>query len=195
MFYLNQTKNSAVVGKLRANGTNSANKNRGFSLAESLVYMALLVFLLVGIINAIVMLTSMYRNVRTARAIESSAISLMDRIVREVRNADSVNSAQTSWNISSGSLGLNSTDQSGTPTTIRFYIATSTSRAMIEENGASLGPITDGNVIVTNLIFRSYATTTSSAVKIEMTITSASTSPIFISRNFYGTAVLRGSYQ
>ncbi len=189
MIYFNKTKKRTETRR-----KNTANQ-RGFSLAESLVYMALLVFLLVGIINAIVMLSSMYRNVRTARSVESSAISLMDRIVRETRNAESINSAQTSWGISSGSLGLNTVDANGVTGTMRFYIATSTSRAMLEKNGVSMGPLTESNVIVTNLTFRSYATTTSSAVKIEMTITSASTSPVYITRNFYGTVILRGSYQ
>lgn len=168
---------------------------KGFTLVESMIYLAILVFLLAGVINAVITLTSMYRKVRVVRSVESSAVILMDRIIRETRNADSINSAQTSWNISNGSLALNTTDTSGASSVIRFYIATGTSRAMLEENGINLGPLTDSNVRVTSMLFRSYSTSTSAAVKIEMTLESASTSPLYVSRNFYGTAVMRGSYQ
>lgn len=168
---------------------------KGFTLVESMIYLAILVFLLVGVVNAVITLTSMYRKVRVVKSVESSAVVLMDRIIRETRNATSIYSAQTSWNISNGSLALNTTDSAGSASIIRFYIATSTARAMLEENGVNLGPLTDSNVRVSSLVFRSYSTTTSSAVKIEMTLESASTSPLYVSRNFYGTAVLRGSYQ
>ncbi len=172
--------------------THSTMQAGGFTLVESLVYLAIFVVLLAGIVNAISVLSSSYRNVRTARSIESSAISLMDRIIREVRNSTSIDSAQSSFGINPGSLSLNVVDGSGNPSTIRFYV--SNQRVILEENGMSLGPVTASNVTVSSLVFRSYSTTTSSAVKIEMTLSSASTSKVFVTRNFYGTAVLRGSY-
>lgn len=178
-----------------AKNVGSLNRKKGFTLVESMIYLAILVFLLVGVINAVMTLTSMYRKVRVVKSVESSAIALMDRIIRETRNAESVYPAQTSWNISSGSLALNTTDSAGNASIVRFYVATGTMRSMLEENGVNLGPLTDSNVRVSSLLFRSYSTSTSAAVKIEMTLESASTTPLYVLKNFYGTAVLRGSYQ
>ena len=169
-------------------------KNAGTSLAEAMVYIALLVIIFAGIVRGVFMLSTSYRNVKTYRSIESSAVSSMDRMVREIRNATDVNTAQTSYGISAGSLALNSINASGTASTVRFYVSTSTSRLYLEENGVNVGPLTPSNVIVSNLTFRSFSTSTVSAVKIEMTVASASSSSVFFSRNFYGTALLRGSY-
>lgn len=170
------------------------NKNSGTSLAEAMVYVAILIVIFAGIVRGVFMLSSSYRNVKTYRAIESSAVTSMDRMIREIRNATSVNTAQTAYGISSGSLALNSLNASGTASSVRFFVSTSTSRLFLEENGVNVGPLTPSSVIVSNLTFRSFATSTSAAVKIEMTIASASSSSVYFSKNFYGTAVLRGSY-
>lgn len=169
-----------------------AGNQRAFTLIEILIYIALLVVILVGVVNAIAMLSSSYRNVSVAKSIEGSAINLIDRIVRETRNAESIDAANSSFGVTPGTLSLNTFDASDNPMTVRFSV--SNGRVILTENGISLGPITSSNVAVTSLIFRSFSTTTSSAVKIELTLESASTSPVYFSRNFYGTAVLRGSY-
>lgn len=167
-------------------------EERGFTLVESMIYIALLVVLFAGIVQAVILLSSSYRNVKTVRSIESSAIMAIDRMNREIRNAISVNTAQTTYNSSPGSLALVSFDSDGDPLAIRFYI--SNQRLMLEENGVSLGPLTSADTAVTSLIFRSFSTTTSSAVKIELQLANASTSSYAITKNFYTTAVLRGSY-
>ncbi len=170
---------------------------RGFSILESLVYVAILSVMLIAVINAMQLLASSYRGIKSLRSVEVAAINSMDRIIRETRSATSVNTAQTTFNVNlaqstSTAFTLNGLDASSTAVTIQFYV--SGSRLMLKENGITLGPLTPGNVAVTSLVFRSYSTTTSSAVKVEMIIDTASSSGVTTSKNFYGTAVLRGSY-
>jgi len=171
---------------------NTTHDKFGFTLVETLVYLGLAVILLSGIVQAIVTLTAAYRNVKTARDIESSAIAVMDRIVRDTRDATSINTAQSTFNLNPGILYLNTYNASSTAITDKYYVANQ--RVMLSENGVLLGPLTSADVAVSSLIFRSYSTSTSNAVKIELTLTSASTSRVYITKNFYGTAVLRGSY-
>lgn len=168
------------------------NTMSGTSLVEAMIYIAILVVLFSGIVRGVFMLSNSYRNVKTYRSIESSAVSSMERMVREIRNATDINAGQTSYGISAGSLSLNGTNASGTAYTVRFFA--SSSRLYLEENSTNVGPLTPSNVIVSNLTFRHFSTSTSEAVKIEMTISSASSSSVYFSKNFYGTAVLRGSY-
>ena len=118
----------------------------------------------------------------------------MDRIIREARSALSVDTIGSSFNVSAGILSLNTTNANGSSTVIKFSLATTTQRIMLYEDGVSLGPLTSDNVAVTSLVFRHYSTTTASAIKVEMIIEGTSTSTFNVSENFYGTAVVRGSY-
>ncbi len=163
----------------------------GFSLVEILIYILLLGLLLAAIINSTLLLAKSYRNVKATRSIESSAISSMDRMTREIRNATSINTGASSLNVNPGILALNTTTASGTSQTIRFY--TSSGKLIMERDGSTVGQLTFSDSNVSNLIFRSISTTTSEAVKIEMSIQS-STSTSFITKNFYQTVILRSSY-
>lgn len=161
------------------------NKNGAYSIIETIIYVAMLTVLIGAIAYATMTLFSVYKKTKIVRSIEVSAVDSMDRIIRDIRNATSVNTAISSFNSSNGILAL----VSGT-TTSRFYL--SNQKIYVDENGTVLGALTSGSANVTSLIFRYIQATSSVAVKVEMTITSSST-PGF-SKNFYNTAVLRGSY-
>lgn len=169
----------------------SLHKTKGFSLVEVLVYLALLILLLGGIINSTLLLAKSYRSVKAVRSIESSAISSMDRMMREIKDATSINSGLSSFNVNPGTLALNTTDASGTAETLKFYVLDN--KIMMDRNGSNVGQLTFSDSRITTLIFRSISTSTSQAVKIEMAIQSG-TSTSFITKNFYDTAILRSSY-
>ncbi|MBU3668442.1 MAG: hypothetical protein FGM57_00575 [Candidatus Taylorbacteria bacterium] len=170
------------------------NVQQGVSIVETLIYMALLAVIALGLVQGMYSLTTSYRNVRVYRSIETASVQSMDRIIRDIRSATGINTSQTSYNVSQGSLSLNTVDSNGTGMTVRYYLATTTSQIMVEENGSLLGPITPSDMSVDSLIFRSYATTTSSAIKVEMIMSNSTTTPVDFSQNFYGTAILRGTY-
>lgn len=161
-------------------------------MVELLIYIFLLALLLTVMINSTVLLSASYRNIKSVKEIESSAISTLDRMVKEIRAAESVDTTQTAYNISPGALKINTTDSGGNPTTMKFYLVNQ--RLMMDQGGVQLGPLTTQSVRVTNLVFRSIATSTIQAIKIEMTIESGA-STYYVTKNFYGTATLRGSYQ
>lgn len=165
-------------------------KIAGFSLVEEVVYIGLFIILLLAVVNATIVLATTYRNIQAVRNIEISAITSMDRMVKEIRNGTSVNTSQTTWSTNPGSLMINSVNASGTSATVRFYVTNS--QLMLEENGVAVGPLTSSAVKVTNLVFRNITTANSSAVKIEMTLQSSSTKPV--TKYFYDTSLLRGSY-
>jgi hypothetical protein len=166
----------------------------GVSIVETLVYISIFVVLLMGIVRGMYALTGSYKNVRVYRSIESAAIESMDRITRDIRSATAINTGQTSYDVSQGSLSLSTYDINDTPITVRYYLSTTTAQIMLEENGALLGPLTPSDISVDSLVFRQYATTTSTGIKIEMIMSNSTTTPVDFSENFYGTAILRGQY-
>jgi Tfp pilus assembly protein PilW len=164
---------------------------KGFSLVETIVYLTIFVAITVAIINSTVVLAKSYRNVGSIRAIENSAISSMERMTREIRDATSINNSLTTYNTNPGVLALNSTNDAGTVETLRFYV--SGNKLLLDRNGVNIGQLSLSDANISSLIFRSIATSTVSGVKIEMTIDNGSTTP-YITKNFYGTAILRSSY-
>lgn len=158
----------------------------GYTLPEVLIYIAILSVLLVAIVQSLLLLTNSYKNIKAVRSIESSAITAIDRMETDIRGAESINTGNSSFNVNPGVLTITTG-----ATTTKFYV--SNQRMYVDENGVQVGPLTNADVKVTSLIFRSISTTTSSAVKIEMSLQSSYSSAL--TKNFYMTTVLRGSYQ
>jgi len=168
-------------------------RQRGMSMIEMIIYMSLMVVLLGAIVNTVLVLTTHYRAVRNTREIEDSAIAVLDTMSRYIRNADEYVTESSNFLVSPASLTLRTSDaSSGQSTTTSFYV--SDGAIMIAENGIELGPLTKGSLSVVGFILRPISTAHSNAIKIELSMQSDQSAPNIISKNFYTTVVLRGSY-
>ena len=161
---------------------------RGFSLIEMLVYIGMLVFMLAIIMEVVTSMSRSERAIQSLRTIENSAVSAMERIGREARQAESINATSSIFNIHPGRVVFNSTTASGTPRTVEFYFANGT--LWLKENGVDTGAITESNANTTSVVFRRFATSTVEGVRIELTIESG-TSTHYRSETFYSSALLR----
>ncbi len=172
----------------------SAHKSRGMSLVELVIYMAMLVVLLSAIIQSVLILSTHYRGVRNTRDIEDSAIAVFDRLVREARSADDIVTASSTFLVSPGAVALLSTDATtGQSTTTRFFV--SNGKVRISENGIDLGPLTKESVSVLGFTVYQITSSNSKGLKIELSLQADEATPAIISKNFYTTVVLRGTYQ
>ncbi len=70
------------------------NKKKGFSIAEILIYITILVFMLTVVINILFTILKSQRSFSTSKSVESSALVSMERITREIREAQNVIQAQ-----------------------------------------------------------------------------------------------------
>lgn len=164
----------------------------GFTLIELLVYTGILILIVAVVGSTLLALSRSYGAIISEQRVDQAAQDAMDRMVREIRRASSINAAASTFNATSSVLSLNSTDTSGNAETVKLYlVGTSTIHLML--NGTDSGPLNPSGATVSALVFRSITTAESSAVKIEMTVSSG-TSTSYRSRNFYETAALRGTY-
>ncbi len=85
---------------------------------------------------------------------------------------------------------LESTDTNGNPRTVKFKLINN--RLNLEENGVDQGALTRVDSKVTRLVFTSIVSTSSRAIRTEITIESG-TSTNYRSGKFYSTTILRGS--
>lgn len=166
-------------------------EQKGVSLVEILIYVAILTLFLILIVNMIRSFTDTYRKMRSAQNIELSAETAMERLTRATRDSSSIDTVNSTFDASPGILTLNTTDDEGLAVTVQFLLVGQ--ELHIKESGIDVGPLTPDSARVTNLVFRQITSTQSKAVKIEMTIESGE-GDSYASKPFYSTVVLRGSY-
>ncbi len=166
-------------------------RKTGVSLIEMLVYIALLTSVTTLVVNGLVTMSKTYNNVKLSKNITASATSALSRMVYEIRQAQSIDTGQSTFVTSPGQLTLNTTLANGAVTTVRFYVSGGVIKVMT--GGVDGGQITLSNTIVTNLVFNQIQNSLSNAVKISLTLQSSVGSKTK-TETFYTTAVLRNFY-
>lgn len=140
---------------------------KGFSLIEMLVYLGVLTIIFVVVINTLLSFSGSYRALSVQRIVEHSAVGALERMTRDIRNATSIDTANSTFGTSPGVLTIITT-QNSVSTTTKFYVQSGTLK--VDVNGTYVGPLTLSNVTVTSLIFTNLTSAHSSAVKIDLTL-------------------------
>lgn len=166
----------------------ATNRNKGFSLVEMLIYIAILVFMLIIIIQVVFSVTRSSRVVRSARNIETSASSALERMGREIRKAETLDTAASVFGSHPGLLSLDGEDDVGAAYSTEFYLLDG--RIRMRENGADVGALTHASTTVTNLIFSRFYATSTEGVRIEMTLESGTTTS-YRTETFYSSVLVR----
>lgn len=164
---------------------------RGFSLLETLFYVALLALSLFVVMQTLLVLTRSYATFRAVGRIERDSALSLGRLVRETRDANNIADAGSVFGAHPGRLRLDTTTAAGAALTVEFSV--NGGALLMTENGVALGALTSSTTNVSNLVFRKITTARSQGVKIEMTLSSGSGAAAR-SENFFVTAALRNSY-
>lgn len=160
---------------------------RGFSLVEMLVYLAVTVFISTAGVLTYLSLNTVFLRHETERAVNHAAQVALERVMHEIRAANSVNTALSTLSASSSVLTLTA----GT-STIQFSV--SSSSLLYTRNGTEVGALTGADVSVTNFVADHYMGTSTELVRVSLTIR-AENNAASTTRTYYTSAVLRGSYE
>lgn len=153
----------------------------GFTLAEMLIYVALMSVITLVIVQSLTVILKSNRGSFADINLRNSGYSAMEAMIREIQASESVSQ------YTGGSLILS---QSG-GVTVSF--STSTSGVLSLTKNSSTGPVTLKNIRVSSLIFNKINTGKSTALRIRMKLDTDINNQTR-SEWFYGTAILRGSY-
>lgn len=172
------------------NKKNIYGKNKfcfGFTLVEMLIYIALMTLITLVMVQSFILVLKANRTSITEVNIRNSGYSAMEGMLREIYASDGI------YTTSAGVLQMT---QSGGTNNVKF--ATSSSNILNFYEGASnpptlVGPLTSKDIVVKSLIFTPIYTGKSSAVRIQMQL-STTVNGITKTEWFYSTAILRGSY-
>lgn len=171
------------------------NKNtttRGYTLLETVAYIAIFIVVLVAVLDMLVTLSKSFLRVRAYNEVRVDGASVVERIAREVRTANSVDLPGSDFDAHPGNLLINTTDESGTAKTIEFYWDSTEKNMNIVDGGVNKGALNGSSTEVTNIVFRNASSTKGEAIKIEMTLQSKKLTAI--AAKFYDTIVMRGGY-
>jgi hypothetical protein len=157
----------------------------GFSLVEMLIYVALLTLIFMAIVNIALSFTSSYSELGALRAAEHTGFSSMERLVRDIHLATTIDVGQSSFATTSGALALTS----GTTTT-RFFLSDGVLRVSVD--GVDIGPLSVGAGKITSLMFNATSTAESQAVKIEMVVRGEAGKSVR-EKKYITTAILKNS--
>ena len=162
--------------------------NSGFSIIEIIVYIAIFAVMSAVIINSYITIFSSFSNTQTMRNLLESGHTAMERISREIRQADSLNMGSSVFGSNPGELQLNSIDETGNLYSVE--ISAQGGALYLSYNGNLVGNLLGQNISVINLVFRRLVTTTSEGVKIELTLQD-NRSRSLRQEKFYNTVILR----
>ena len=171
--------------------TNIFRQSRGFTLAEMLISVGLVSMLLLVTIQTSLTVVSIHRSSRTYLDMNASAVNAFSRFSRDIRRASTVDAVQSTLGASNGKLVLNLKQSDGSYTTQTFSLSGGVVQSFY--NGVYNGDLSPTNMDISNLTFRRFLTGTTTAIRVEMTVSPDASSTIH-ALNFYSTYVLRGSY-
>lgn len=169
----------------------SSQYKKGFTLVEVVLYMTFVAFFSIVAINGVMTLTRVFAEFHVTRDMNSTAVTIMDRINREIRLAYDVDQGQSSLATNPGVLFLNTTATT-TDTNIEFSV--DAGRVKVREGGVDAGYLGSQHVNVDILIFDIIANTYSQAIKTRLELTANFSNGDTKTRTFYSTTILRGGY-
>lgn len=165
--------------------------NKGFTLPEIIVYIAILSIISLALAQTVVLANKSFQLARAERTIDASTLAAYDRMSREIRNASSVDTADSVLNATPGTLAL-FVGSGGSQIVRRFFLSNGV--IQVSDNGVFQGDLTSSEATTTSLIFRVLTATSTKAVRVEMAIAAQATSSI-ASEKFYDTFVVRSTYE
>lgn len=161
------------------NTLNSANRKKGFTLIEMLVYIALLGVITVVIVGIFSFITRTNSRVESLIEINSNAYSAMERIAYEVSNSNNIyfptsNFSNYNYNAAKAMQFSLVTKQAfpanESKAYVDFYLENNT--IFMKQDGIDPVALTSENVSVQNVEFYYYKNDTRESVKVNFTVKS-----------------------
>ncbi|OHB15195.1 MAG: hypothetical protein A2431_03225 [Candidatus Zambryskibacteria bacterium RIFOXYC1_FULL_39_10] len=167
------------------------NNKRGITLIETILYMVILTFFMGIIVQMLVSIGTIYKEIKVTRELESSGTIAMERMLKEIRNASRVTTDESILETSPGKLTVSGVDENSEPYKISFEVLDNA--VQISKNIEAPVALTSSSGAVSYLTFHRVTNDNSEGVRIvlEMSGSSGANQKTEI---FYGFAVLRGSY-
>lgn len=162
----------------------------GFTLAETVVYIAVFVVFSALIIDFSLSLLNSWGHGKSTRAVARNGTIIANRIAQEIRLSSSVSTTTSTFDSSNGRLEMQSflTATSTTPEEVAIYLS---GTELFIQKGVNPAVSLSGEAKVTSLVFNYFSSSTTEATRVALTVETGA-GKYTKSRNFQTFAVLRG---
>lgn len=158
---------------------------------EMIISVGLLALMLVVIVDSAMAISRSHDRSQRFLEMNGAAIGAFSTFSREIRKASSIDTVGSVLEASDGKVVLNMKKDDGTNDQTALFLQDE--KVKESKNGALVGDLTPRDIDVSNLTFRLFQIASTTAVRVEMTVSPRDESSV-PPMNFYGTYVLRGSY-
>ena len=166
-------------------------KAKGFTMVELVVYIGMFALISVVLVNSLMSTIRISNELRAARDINDSAVSVMERLTRDLRGGTQIDLVNSSFGANPGRLTFQTLSASGTAMTVEYYVSTST--LLVKENGVVRGSLLSSRTKIDGLVFYYVSSGATTGVKTELHLRSVR-GGISDVDHFYNTTILRGTY-
>lgn len=157
---------------------------------ETLVYAGGLVLLLAAMLTLLSATYDWYRNTTVGSRVDQVALTLADRIERDIRTGQSTNSANSSFATTSGAVSINALINS-VVVTKRYALVNG--RITYQENGGTTQYLSPSDTTISRFYISDILTGVSEAIKFDIDITYG-TKTGTSTRTYSDVAIMRNSY-
>ncbi len=166
--------------------------NKGFTVVEIIAYFSILAIVSTLVITSIINLFKNYNIVKINQEIEYNAISILDKLTRDVRDANKINIQNSSFSVAQGSVSLDISSSTNSLITnnVKFYLENNKIKYM--QDSVYFGNLSTNSVTVSSFKIFYINASSSEAIKVELDL-SANANPGInpIYKKFYTTIQLR----
>ncbi len=167
-------------------------KQKGFTLVETLIYIAGAVIVIGMIVSMLYYAYSWYGRVSEPSRVDQIGSALVNKLLGDIRGGQSIDLPQSSFATNNGTLTIDTLTPSLT-NVIKHY-ALQNGRIIYQENSGDIQYLTPSDITVSQFYLNQATTTVSSAIRFSVNIdylTKTGTS----TNTYSGMAILRNSYQ
>lgn len=142
---------------------------RGFTLLETIIYIAIIGVVLSGFVGYALNISSTREKAYVVEEVQANARAALDTITQKIRSANGVNFASSTLGSDPGVLVLEMNNSSLDPTIIDLSVNDGV--LQIKEGAGSAIPLTSDEVQVTNLVFINQSNSAGREnIKVEITV-------------------------
>lgn len=160
-------------------------------MVETIIYAAGLVVLIGVLVGLMYYMYNWYQYATISSKVDQLGLTLVDRMVRDIRTGTSIDLSQSSFESPTGWIFINSRD-SGVDSTKKFSLQNG--RIQYQYNGGTTQYLSPAIMSASRLYFTNISTGISQAIRVELQITyNTRTGPV--THDFNGLAIMRQSYE
>lgn len=167
--------------------------NKGFSLIEMLIYISIMT-IIITVVSALMSNTfNTYAKIRSTRNLNIVGASVVDRIVHNIRNAESINDPNSSFEINPSVLSLNMRNDADVLNTYVYNVDQGTDILTEQINSGEIMDLHTSRYSVTNFVLNKVDSGNTVGLRITISLQDKNIYPPK-EETFQTFVLMRGSY-